>query len=114
MPWSAFDDLRQSIQYRPLNARALLDAGVIRVTDPSGNPDGEGFSLVTQLNDMAPNSATPQWANRPQMYETAMQALNQPGPLYDGKYRQVLWSAMQRGMSPADVFLQTTGGLLGR
>jgi hypothetical protein len=104
--------------YRPLNVKRLIDAGAIRVTDPSGDASDKGWSLVTSWNDRYPGSSTPKWADRPSAYASAMQALNQPGPLYDGKYRQVLWSAMQAGLRPEDVFLdhqqqRRPAGLLG-
>jgi len=105
MPKESFSDLSKNQEYLPLNVQRLLDAGAIRVTDPSGNPSEEGFSLVSRWNDVFPESETPKWANRPDAYSSAINALNKPGPLYDGKYRQILWSAKQLGLSPEDVFL---------
>lgn len=116
LPASAFSDLAQSMNYRPLNVQRLIDAGAIRVTDPSGDPSGEGWSLVSRWNDVGPGSVTPRWANRPDAYSSAIDALNQPGPLYDGKYRQILWSAREAGLKPSDVFLpmrKRPAGLLG-
>jgi len=116
-PSSAYSDLAQTIQYQPLNVQRLLDAGAIRITDPAGKADNpDGWSLVTRYNDVLPSSVTPKWANRPSSYEQALSVLNQPGPLYDGKYRQILWSARELGLRPEDVFMpqapQPTG-LLG-
>lgn len=105
-----FSDLNQRLQYRPLNVKRLIESGAIRITDPAGDPSGEGWSLVTGWNDKYPESSTPKWADRPGAYASAMQALNQPGPLYDGKYRQVLWSAMRAGLRPEDVFLEQPEG----
>jgi hypothetical protein len=116
-PDTAYSDLAQQMQYQPLNVQRLLDAGAIRITDPAGKADNpEGWSLVTRYNDVQPSSVTPNWQNRTSAYDQALSVLNQPGPLYDGKYRQILWSARELGLRPEDVFMQqpaTPPGLLG-
>ena len=116
-PEGAYSELSQKMQYQPLNVQKLLDAGAIRITDPAGQADNpEGWSLVTRYNDVFPKSVTPQWQNRPASYEQALGVLNQPGPIYDGKYRQIMWSARQLGLNPQDVFMQQPAspmGLLG-
>jgi hypothetical protein len=113
MPDTAFNDLQQTMTYRPLNARRLIDAGAIRITQPGSGvgphaidtPDPERYSLVTRHNDRSPDSYTRAWSNKPESYESAIEAINQPGLLYDGKYRQILQSARELGLSPDEVFL---------
>jgi hypothetical protein len=93
-----------------LDARALLNSGAIRVTHPG---DGQGgfsqtsdpadFSIVTHYNDLAGDTA--HWPNKPESYDAAVAALNNahapgPGPLYNGKYNQILWSAQRLGINP--------------
>jgi len=104
MPESAYIDHRNTMT-RPLNVRRLIDAGAIRITDPAGDPSGEGFSVVSRWNDVSPESATPRWADRPGARSSAINALSQPGSLFDGKYRQILQSARELGLSPDEVFL---------
>jgi len=105
LPDKAFQDLNQTMAYQPLNIQRLLDAGAIRITDPGGNPNGEGWSLVTRWNDAYPGGNTSNWASRPGAHEEAVALLNEPGSLYDGKYRQILSSAQKVGLRPQDVFL---------
>ena len=105
MPETAYSDLRHTMTDRPLNVRRLIDAGAMRITDPAGDPSGEGFSVVSRWNDVFPESATPRWANRPDAYTSAIEALSQPNSLYDGKYRQIMQSARELGLSPDEVFL---------
>lgn len=114
LPEEAFSDPRQTLEYQPLNVQALIDRGVIRVTQPgTGKEDGSyamtldpyNWSLVTAYNDQSPGSYTVNWPSKPESYPDVIQSLNQPGPLYDGKYRQILWSARQAGLRPEDVFL---------
>jgi hypothetical protein len=117
LPESAYGEQGQKIEYQPLNVQRLIDAGAIRITDPSGEKDNpEGWSLVTKWNDLQKESVTPQWQNRPDAYPQALSVLNQPGPLYDGKYRQILWSARELGLRPEDVFMKRApapAGILG-
>lgn len=116
-PNTAYSELSRTMQYPPLNVQRLLDAGVIRITDPAGKSDDpEGWSLVTRYNDVQPGSVTPNWQNRTSAYDQALSVLNKPGPIYDGKYRQILWSARDLGLLPEDVFMKQTSrppGLLG-
>jgi hypothetical protein len=104
MPESAYIDHRNTMT-RPLNVRRLIDVGAIRITDPAGDPSGEGFSVVSRWNDVSPESATPRWADRPSARSSAINALSQPGSLFDGKYRQILQSARELGLSLDEVFL---------
>jgi soluble lytic murein transglycosylase-like protein len=104
MPESAYSD-RQNTMTRPLNVRRLIDVGAIRITDPAGDPSGEGFSVVSRWNDVSPESVTPRWADRPSALPSAINALSSPGSLVDGKYRQILQSARELGLSPDEVFL---------
>lgn len=124
LPASAFSDLAQSMNYRPLNVQRLIDAGAIRITQPGSGTgpqpletnDPNQWSLVTAYNDRPSDSYTRNWATRPESYASAIEAVNQPGLLYDGKYRQILWSAREAGLKPSDVFLpmrKRPAGLLG-
>ena len=111
-------DLGNSIQQMPLDYEKLLRAGALRITQPGDgkggfevNSDPESYSIVSAYNDMSPNSITTQWPDKPESYAAALRDLreNSMGPLYDGKYRQMLWSAQRKGVS--DFVLP---GLLGR
>ena len=112
----AFGDLSRRMQYQPMDFRKLLDAGAIRITQPSGT-DEEGFSLVSKWNDRLDDSATRKWADKPEIYKTALNAFKENNDfLYDGKYRQILWSAKELGLKPQDVFMKKRrddAGLLG-
>jgi len=99
--------------YPPLNFENLIKSGAMRVTQPGNGRDG-GFdasddpdlwSLVSHANDTAQDSPTRAWPDKPSSYESASRSLNEPGPLYDGKYRQLVWSAQQRGMPARDMYL---------
>jgi len=111
-------DLGNNIQQMPLDYEKLLRAGALRITQPgtvmgspAGASDPEDYSIVSAYNDAYPDSYTRGWADKPESYETALRALreNSLGPLYDGKYRQLLWGAQQKGVT--DFVLP---GLLGR
>ena len=110
---AGFDDLRQEMKYRPLNLLSLLDAGAVRITQPGNGKDGgfeasddpNSWSLVTLFNDMHPAAPTKAWPDKPEAHQSAIDAINKPGPLYDGKYRQILWSAYQKGLTDDDIFL---------
>jgi hypothetical protein len=121
----AFSDMARSMEMRALNYPVLLDSGAIRITQPGSgtgpepiiNKDPEQWSLVTKHNDMQKDSYTTKWPDKPEAYENAFKMLNSPDSLYNGKYRQILWSAQQLGLSPEQVFMpqQTQPyGLLGR
>jgi len=101
-------DTRTTMQYPPLNAQQLIAGGALRVTQPGSGTGGyettanpNDFSLVTRYNDLAPDSVTRAWPDKPASYAAAQQALADPqsGALYDGKYRQILWSAEKAGMN---------------
>ncbi len=124
-PESAYSDLAQTMQYQPMNWQKLIDTGAIRITQPGSGTGPEPnitsdpslFSLVSLHNDQG-DSYTRGWPNKPEAYQNAINMLNTPGPglLYDGKYRQILWSARELGLRPEDVFMQQMtqpAGLLG-
>jgi hypothetical protein len=99
--------------YPPLNAENLIKSGAMRVTQPGNGRDGgfdasddpELYSLVSHANDTHPDSYTRAWPDKPSSYENAAGLLNKPGTLYAGKYRQLVWSAQQRGMPARDIYL---------
>jgi hypothetical protein len=107
-----FSDLTVG-KYPPLNAENLIKAGAMRVTQPGNGRDGgfdqsddpELYSLVSYANDTHPDSYSRAWPDKPSSYESASRSLNEPGALYDGKYRQLVWSAQQRGMPARDMYL---------
>lgn len=113
-------DRGNSIQQMPIDYEALLRAGALRITQPGDGKGGfiasndpEQFSIVSAYNDAGENSVTRNWPDKPESYATALRDLreNSAGPLYDGKYRQMLWSAQQKGLS--NYFLPM-GGYIGR
>lgn len=101
-------DMGNNVQQMPLDYEALLKSGAMRITQPG---DGKGgfetnnnpnhYSIVSAYNDAQPDTITKAWPNKPESYETALRDLreNSTGPLYDGKYRQMLWSAQQKGLT---------------
>lgn len=95
-------DTSRTMAYSPLDAKSLIDSGAIRIVQhPDGNKDDpNSFAIVTHYNDMYPDSYTRDWPNKPASYAAAQQTLANPnsGALYDGKYRQILWSMQQKGM----------------
>jgi hypothetical protein len=120
---SAYSDLSQNMQYEPINWQRLIDSGAVRITQPGSGtgpepiitPDPSQFSVVSMHNDQG-NSYTRNWPNKPESYPQAIEDLAKPGLLYDGKYRQILWSARELGLNPQDVFMQKSAapaGLLG-
>ena len=109
-----YSDLSRKEEYKPLNYKALLDSGAIRITQPGSGTgpdarvtrDPEQWSLVTKYNDLEKGSYTSGWADKPEAYENAIRELSSStGALYDGKYRQILWSARQLGLTPDQIFL---------
>jgi hypothetical protein len=98
---------------RQLNVPELIKRGAIFVVDPHGEngwePDAEGFSLVTLYN--VAKGGWPAEARqhlKPSMYKAAESGLNRQGPgsmLYDGKYRQILWSIKKLGIPDNVAFL---------
>ena len=105
-------DLTIQEAYRPLNYRALAQAGVFRATDGGGKPseDPSNWSLVTLQNDLHPQG-TASWKSKPQAMPELLATLSSPnsGILYNGKYDQLLWSARRLGMRPEEIFLPTNG-----
>lgn len=99
--------------YRPLNFESLVRSGAARITQPGNGRDGgfdasddpEQWSLVTHANDTHPDSVTRAWPDKPSAYGSAFGLLNNPGALYDGKYRQLVWSAKQLGMADRDIYM---------
>jgi len=96
----ALMDTRQTMEYPPLDARALIDSGVLRVVQHPNEAarDPNLYSLVTPHNDMHASNPTAAWPNKPAAYAAAQADLANPrsGALYDGKYRQIL-QALNRG-----------------
>jgi hypothetical protein len=98
---------------RALNVPELIKRGAIFIVDPHGEqgwePEEEGFSLVTLWNVMRGGwPAEAKQHLRPDMYPVAAKMLNQQGPgtmLYDGKYRQILWSIKKLGIPEEVAFL---------
>ena len=125
LPDEAFGDLSRRMQYQPLNIQKLIDVGAIRITQPGSGTgpepeisnDPQKWSLVSLYNDRAKDSYTPKWPTKPEAVDSALSALQKNNDfLYDGKYRQILWSARELGMKPQDVFMKKKrdpAGLLG-
>ena len=65
-----------------------------RVTDPEGDPNREGFSIVTPEN----GEAWTKWKDRPSMHGVARKVINKPGNL-GHKYHQIKRSAEKQGIS---------------
>ena len=106
-----FNDLSVGT-YRPLNFESLIGSGAARITQPgdgrggyTASDDPEQWSLVTHANDTHPDSVTRAWPDKPSAHGSAFGLLNDPRALYDGKYRQLIWSAKQRGMADKDIYL---------
>ena len=57
----------------------------LKVTDNAGDPNKEGFSLVTPLNGDSWH-----WRERPEFKDIVKRKLNQPGWLGDHKYQQII------------------------
>ena len=66
-----------------------------KVTDPEGDPNREGFSVVTYVNGAVFN----QWKERPQFKELVRKRLNEPDFLADYKYDQIVESAKKLGLN---------------
>jgi hypothetical protein len=103
---------------RPLNLSNLITHGAVRITYAGNGKGGwintsdpESFSVVTLMNDVSKNSPTPSWPNKPLSYQIALKLMNAPlrkdHLLYDGKWRQILWSANALGMAPSEIFLRS-------
>ena len=71
---------RQSLDFDSLYGRAF------RITDNAGDPDAEGFSIVTPLNPGPWRS----WNERPEFKDLVRRKLNDPGFLGDHKYNQII------------------------
>lgn len=98
---------------RPLNIRNLIKSGAMRVTEPGNGtggyektPDDGSFSVVSRYNDEI-GKASSNWPDKPSQYGVAEAELNSPDALYDGKYRQMMWSADRLGMSDNDLYQDT-------
>jgi hypothetical protein len=90
---------------RPLNMKNLFDLGAFRFAHLNGDPNS--LSLVSYFNDSAPNSVTPNWptVSRDRAQEVMASLVENPWPLYTGKYNQILDSARRLGISDEDIFL---------
>lgn len=119
-----YGSITWDIERLPLDYRKLLEGGAIRITQPgtvmgspAGDSDPNSYSLVTAKNDQPSDSYTRGWGDKPESYETAIRDLESlplkgPDGLYDGKYRQILWSAQEKGLT--DYFKRPQGLLSGR
>jgi hypothetical protein len=68
----------------------------LKVTDNDGDPNKEGFSLVTPLNGASWN-----WRERPEFIPIVKKKLNQPGFLGDYKYQQIIDAMAGNKFDPA-------------
>ena len=68
----------------------------LKVTDNNGDPNKEGFSLVTPLNGDSWN-----WRERPEFIPLVKKKLNQPGFLRPYKYKQIIDSMAGKHFDPA-------------
>jgi hypothetical protein len=68
----------------------------LKVTDNDGDPNKEGFSLVTPLNGASWN-----WRERPEKKALVKRRLNQPGWLGDYKYQQIIDAMAGKAFDPA-------------
>ena len=68
----------------------------LKVTDNNGDPNKEGFSLVTPLNGDSWN-----WRERPEFIPLVKKKLNQPGFLRPYKYKQIIDSMADKQFDPA-------------
>jgi hypothetical protein len=78
-PATLKEGVRQKLDFDEIYGRYL------KVTDNDGDPNKEGFSLVTPLNGASWN-----WRERPEFKELVKRQLNQPGWLGDYKYQQII------------------------
>ena len=67
----------------------------LKVTDNNGDPNKEGFSLVTPLNGDSWN-----WRERPEFIPLVKKKLNQPGFLRPYKYKQIIDSMAGKEFDP--------------
>jgi hypothetical protein len=67
----------------------------LKVTDNDGDPNKEGFSLVTPLNGASWN-----WRERPEFIPIVKKKLNEPGFLGDYKYQQIIDSMAGNKFDP--------------
>ena len=94
---------RQKLNFDEIYGRYL------KVTDNDGDPNKEGFSLVTPLNGASWN-----WRERPEFKELVKRQLNQPGWLGDHKYQQIIDSMAGNKFDPArhqsQLYKENAGG----
>lgn len=89
-PATVTEGFRRKLNFDEIYGRYL------KVTDNDGDPDKEGFSLVTPLNGASWN-----WRERPEFKELVKRRLNQPGWLSDYKYQQIIDSIAGNKFDPA-------------
>lgn len=94
-----------------LNVKKLVDGGALRITYPGDGKGGfkrdeslEAFSVVSLVNDMAPDTTTRAWPDKMKSIPTAQKVINGKEPdgtlwLSDGKYRQIVESAKALGLT---------------
>ena len=78
-PTTVAEGSRQHLDFDEIYGKYL------KVTDNDGDPNKEGFSLVTPLNGASWN-----WQERPEFKKIVKQNLNRPGWLGDHKYQQII------------------------
>ena len=78
-PTTVAEGSRQHLDFDKIYGKYL------KVTDNDGDPNKEGFSLVTPLNGASWN-----WQERPEFKKIVKQNLNRPGWLGDHKYQQII------------------------
>jgi hypothetical protein len=76
----------------------------LKVTDNDGDPNKEGFSLVTPLNGASWN-----WRERPEFIPIVKKKLNQPGFLGDYKYQQIIDAMAGNKFDPARHIAEASG-----
>jgi hypothetical protein len=84
------ESLRQKLDFDEIYGKYL------KVTDNDGDPNKEGFSLVTPLNGASWN-----WQERPEFKKIVKQNLNRPGWLGDHKYQQIIDAMAGNKFDPA-------------
>jgi hypothetical protein len=107
------DNSELKVDFRPLNADALLKIGAVRVThrgldDGAFDPDPtKGFSLVSGYNDAVGGSGgTKKWPNNPKFMSVLKDMLTaRPHDIGAHKYLQIVESARDLGLKDKDIFL---------
>ena len=86
-PLLKLDTTAESQHRVPLDFDQLYGKA-FKITDNSGDPNKEGFSIITPVNDV-----WNEWNERPEFKGIVRQRLNDPDFLADYKYNQIVDSA---------------------